>query len=232
MRKELFKRIIKENSEFLISIKKHLIKREVVIPETIRKVVVLYGVRRSGKTFFLFSQFLKNPSLGLYIDFEDERLIGFSLSDFELLKEAFFELNPHLIGKRVKFFLDEVQNIEGWEKFARRMIEKENIKVFVAGSSSKLIPKQIHTALRGREWATEILPFSFREFLRAKGVKDLSVYGRQRARIISLFEEYLRWGGFPEVVLAKRDFEKKQILKDYLDAMFFKDIVENLTLLT
>jgi len=232
--KEELKKIITENTEFILGLEREMIKRESLeLPEKIKKVVVLYGVRRSGKTSLLFANFLKAPSRSLYVDFEDERLIGFSLSDFELLKDSFFELNPDLIGKKVSFSLDEVQNVQGWERFARRMVERENVDVFVAGSSSKLSPTEIHTSLRGREWTVEVLPFSFREFLIARGIKTskkLKKYSRERIRIASLFEEYLRWGGFPEVVLAESNFEKKKILKDYLGAMFFKDIVERFNL--
>lgn len=233
MTKEELKKIITENKEFILDRKGEIIKRESVqLPEKIKKVVVLYGVRRSGKTSLLLAKFLKAPSTSLYLDFEDERLTGFSLSDFELVKDSFFELNPHLIGKRVCFFLDEIQNVEGWEKFARRIVERENVDVFVAGSSSKLSPTEIHTSLRGREWTVEILPFSFREFLRARGIKTSGKipYGRERIRVASSFEEYLKWGGFPEVAFAKSDFEKRKILNDYLDAMFFKDIVEKFNL--
>ena len=233
MRKESLKRIITENTEFILNLKGRIVKREsILLPEDMRKVVVLYGVRRSGKTSLLFSYFLDNPSRSLYVDFEDERLTGFSTSDFDLLKDSFFELNPNLVGQKVFFFLDEVQNIEGWEKFSRRLVERENISVFVAGSSSKVTPYEIHTSLRGREWTVEVMPFSFREFLMVKGIKpsDRLIYGKERAKVVSLFEEYLRWGGFPEVVFAKSDFERRKILKDYLDAMFFKDIVERFNL--
>ena len=163
------------------------------------------------------------------MDFEDERLKGFSVTDFELLREAFLELKPHLIGKKLIFLLDEVQNVQDWEKFCRRATERENIAVYVSGSSSKMMPFEIKTELRGRSWSIEILPFSFREYLTSKGVdtnqKDLLLEAK-KIRVTNYFAEYLKWGGFPEVCLARSDFEKIKLLKEYLDAMFFRDLVE------
>ena len=228
--KELLKEIIVSNEEFITQQIKKIIKREgISFPEILNKVVILYGVRRSGKTYILYDLFKKYKSQALYIDFEDERLTDFETRDFEVLKEAFLELKSHLIGKEIIFLFDEIQNIEGWEKFCRRITERENIKIFVAGSSSRIMPMEIHTSLRGRAWSIEITPFSFREYLRLKGIniKDKKIiYGSKKALIKNFFSEYIKWGGFPEVSLLKSDFEKRKVIKEYLEAMFFKDLVE------
>jgi len=228
--KELLKEIIVSNEEFITQQIKKIIKREgISFPEILNKVVILYGVRRSGKTYILYDLFKKYKSQALYIDFEDERLTDFETRDFEVLKEAFLELKSHLIGKEIIFLFDEIQNIEGWEKFCRRITERENIKIFVTGSSSRIMPMEIHTSLRGRAWSIEITPFSFREYLRLKGIniKDKKIiYGSKKTLIKKYFSEYIKWGGFPEVSLLKSDFEKRKVLKEYLEAMFFKDLVE------
>jgi len=228
--KELLKEIIVSNEEFITQQIKKIIKREgISFPEILNKVVILYGVRRSGKTYILYDLFKKYKSQALYIDFEDERLTDFETRDFEVLKEAFLELKSHLIGKEIIFLFDEIQNIEGWEKFCRRITERENIKIFVAGSSSRIMPMEIHTSLRGRAWSIEITPFSFREYLRLKGIniKDKKIiYGSKKTLIKKYFSEYIKWGGFPEVSLLKSDFEKRKVIKEYLEAMFFKDLVE------
>ena len=208
-------------------------------PESSKKVVVVYGVRRSGKTYVLFELFRKFNGNALYVDFEDERLSKFQVGDFEGLKESFFELKPHLPGKEAVFLLDEVQNVEGWEKFCRRLVERENIKVFVSGSSSKVLPSEMHTALRGRSWGIELLPFSFSEYLAAKGydLNDVSlIHGRDRPKVKREFLQFLKWGGFPEVAFLKADAEKSKVIREYLGAMFFRDLVEryeitNITLL-
>jgi len=227
--KDRLKEIILANREFILNQIGKIIKRErVYFPDKLNKVGVLYGVRRSGKTFVLYDLFKEAKDESLYIDFEDERLVNFELSDFELLKEAFLELNPHLLNKRKVFLLDEIQNVNGWERFCRRVTERENVNVFVAGSSSKIMPQEVHTSLRGRSWSIEISPFSFREYLKAKNITidDNFIYGPEKVLIKKHFSDYLRWGGFPEVVLAENEFEKNKILKEYLGSIFFKDLVE------
>lgn len=228
--KDILKEIIVGNEDFILKQVKGIVKREgIFIPETLNKTVVLYGVRRSGKTFILFDLFNKNKGCSLYIDFEDERLAGFQLKDFERLKESILELKPQLIGNELVFLLDEVQNIEGWEKFCRRAVERENMKVFVSGSSSKMMPLEIHTELRGRSWSIEVLPFSLGEYLRVKGlaINDRTIfYGPGKGFVKKHFSEYLRWGGFPEVSVLESELEKTRLLREYMSAMFFRDLVE------
>jgi len=198
-------------------------------PRQQKKVVMLYGPRRSGKTFVLFNLFKQQAKRCLYVDFEDDRLVGFQAGDFETLREAFLELNPQLIeeGKKV-FLLDEVQNINGWERFSRRLVEKENTSVFVAGSSSKFMPEEIHASLRGRQWSVEVTPFGFREYLATKDIvpDDEYIYGPRKVLTRKHFFDYLKWGGFPEVTFSKDEFEKRKLLSEYLGAMFFKDLIE------
>jgi len=142
--KHILKEIITTNAEFILKYAGNIVAREgVLFPETLSKVVVLYGVRRSGKTFILYDLFKKYRDISLYLDFEDERLLDFELKDFRLLKDAFLDLKPHLVGKKLVFLLDEVQNVEGWEKFCRRAAERENIRVFAGGSSSRMMPDEI-----------------------------------------------------------------------------------------
>ena len=232
--KSILKEIILTNQDFIARKTKKIFKRTIGgLPKNINKVVILYGVRRSGKTYILFDFFKQHKNKSLYIDFEDERLINFDLKDFQALKEVFLELNPSLLNKKINFFLDEIQNIEGWEKFCRRAVERENINIFVSGSSSKMMPFEIHTELRGRSWSMEILPFSFPEYLSKRGVnlKDKSLIYTSKSLIIKKhFGKYLKWGGFPEVVFLKADTDKEKLIKEYMSAMFFRDIVERYNL--
>ncbi|MEJ5352691.1 MAG: ATP-binding protein [Melioribacteraceae bacterium] len=240
--KELIKEIIIENENFIMQQVNRVFDREsVLLPSSdIKKASLFYGVRRSGKSFLLFNIFKRNPGKSIYIDFEDERLANLNLLDLEKIREAFFELKPELLNNKDIFFLfDEIQNIKQWEKFVRRLVEKEQINVFCAGSSSKITPNSIHTSLRGRAWSVEVMPFSFRELLKTRGI-DLAdkklVYDDSKIIVKNCFDEYLKFGGFPEVIFSKNEFEKKKILKEYLNAMFFRDLVEryeikNITLL-
>jgi hypothetical protein len=228
--KETLKEIVVFNENFITKDIETIVEREnIFLPPKLNKVVVFYGVRRSGKSYVLFDCFKRHKDSAVYVDFEDERLTDFGVKDFQRLKEAFLELKPHLLGKEIFLLFDEVQTVRGWESFSRRAVERENIKVFLTGSSSKMMPQEFHTSLRGRTWSIELLPFSFREYLRFKGVdpKDKSVvYGRNKPLLKKYFSEYLKWGGFPEVALSISEFEKRKLIKEYLEAMFFKDLVE------
>lgn len=228
--KSILKEIIISNEEFIDRNITKIIQRESVSsPISLNKVVIFYGVRRSGKTFILYDMFKKYRDRSLYIDFEDERLAEFQLKDFELLRSSFLELKPELIDREQVFLFDEIQQIPGWEKFCRRAVERENIKIFVSGSASKMMPFEIHTALRGRAWSVEVLPFSFKETLTARNM-DIHdnglIHGARRIGVKNQFLEYLRWGGFPEVFLMESTFEKNKLLREYFSAMFFRDLIE------
>ncbi len=228
--KEILKEVIISNENFILNRITKIIPRErIIFPETVNKVVALYGIRRSGKTFVLFEVFRENSECALYTDFEDERLSGFELKDFQKLKDVFFEIKHQCIEKTPVFLLDEIQNVKGWEKFCRRAVERENIKVYVSGSSSHVMPYEIHTELRGRSWSIELQPFSFREYLYSKEIDAdarKNLYGTAKAHVKKHFSEYLKWGGFPEVVMAASELEKIKLLREYFSAMFFRDLVE------
>lgn len=224
----VLKEILASNEKFILADTGKIVKRAAEnFPDTLAKTFVIYGVRRSGKTYILYDLYKKCADRALYVDFEDERLEGFEPSDFEKLKNAFFELKPGSLEKTPVFFLDEVQNIKGWEKFCRRAVERENISVYVSGSSSKMMPFEIATELRGRAWSVEVLPYSFKEYLGAKGVAAAGLmHGRQKSALKKHLQDYLRWGGFPEVALLDSDSRKSKLVKEYMSAMYFRDLVE------
>ncbi|MGB9700221.1 MAG: ATP-binding protein, partial [Thermodesulfobacteriota bacterium] len=209
--KSILKEIIISNQEFIDRNIKEVIPREGFhYPESLKKVVILYGVRRSGKTFILYDLFKRYRDRSLYIDFEDERLSGFQLKDFELLRTSFLELKPELVGKEIVFLLDEIQHVSGWERFCKRAIEREEMRVFLSGSASRMMPFEIHTSLRGRAWSIEVFPFSFKEYLKARNIDihgNNFIYGAKGILIKNHFSDYLRWGGFPEVCLVESELE-------------------------
>lgn len=230
MQLSIIKEVIADNRRFFLGRATAIVpRRGVNIPAQLNKVVVLYGVRRSGKTFILFDQALRHGDAALYLDFEDDRLYGFTLADFDLLKPAFLELYPLLIGKPLAFFLDEVQNVAGWERFCRRAVEREGLTVYVSGSSSRMMPAEIHTELRGRAWSHEVMPYSFAEYLHAQGCDPDDpelAFGGERDRVRNLFALYQRWGGYPELTALASDFDRQKLLKDYYGALYFRDLVE------
>ncbi len=229
-KKQSFKLLITEFQERTLP---EVIPRELTVPDA-NKVISIVGVRRSGKTYYFFQkikQLLQTVPRHriLYINFADDRLYPVEVGDLHLLLEAYFELYPHNKSQRIFLFLDEIQEIKEWERFVRRVYDNENARIFVTGSSSKLLHREISSALRGRTLKYELLPLSFSEFLLFKGiaVEDNVLYSEQRFIVKHLFEEYLTFGGFPEVVLGDL---KREILDNYLELILYRDVVERYTI--
>ena len=154
-------------------------------------ILVILGVRRCGKSVFSYLAF-KGKKFG-YINFEDERLSAFETSDFDNLLEAFYAL----YGKELDcFILDEIQNVEKWEKFAARL--RVNNKIIVTGSNSKLLSSELATALTGRHIDYILFPFSFNEFLSYNDFEPNLDLTRDIGRVKRLAEQYIQVGGFPE----------------------------------
>jgi hypothetical protein len=152
-----------------------------------------------------------------YLNFEDERLISFSVSDFEPLYESFIEMNNPDGCKYI--FLDEIQNVAGWEKWLNRLYEFEDAKIFVTGSNTSLLSSETATALTGRNRQVILWPFSFREFLNLRGCSydEKSLYHREKKTGIKrLFREYFEIGGFPEVVKTSDVTLLEQYYRDIL----------------
>lgn len=175
------------------------------------KITVITGIRRCGKSTLL-RQIAKQYKEYNYINFEDERLLEFTYKDFNTLLEVFFELQP----QTKVFFFDEIQNITGWEKFARRLFT-EQFKLFITGSSANLLSSEIATSLTGRNIQIELYPFSFVEYLKYSNFEIKYTYTtKERAQIAKLLEEYLKFGGFPEVIKSKDFEELNQIYQDII----------------
>lgn len=227
MMKEIFKKLIVDSQERVFT---NIIERDYNIPADTGKIVSLIGVRRSGKTFMLYSlieQLRKNVSQEniVYINFEDDRLFPITLKDLDLLIEGYYELYPNKREEKVYFFLDEVQAIENWEIFIRRIYDTLNIALFITGSSSKLLSSEIATSLRGRTIVYEIFPFSFKEYLRHQKIEINLYSSKSNSFIQNAFNTYLESGGFAETFSQNEDVQKR-ILKDYMDLIVYKDIVE------
>jgi hypothetical protein len=149
--------------------------RESSMPRLSGKANVVVGMRRSGKTWFCYQrmQELLNTGIAkerlLYLNFEDDRLLPFSAADFQTILDNYYRKFPSFKTMECHFFLDEIQCIDGWEVFVRRVLDTERISLYITGSSSKLLSSEIASTLRGRSLTTEIFPFSYREFLRFHG---------------------------------------------------------------
>ncbi|MBT9130898.1 MAG: hypothetical protein DDT40_00318 [candidate division WS2 bacterium] len=231
MNKNLIKEIIREFQETELP---QLIQRETVIPLTSNKIVVLIGPRRSGKTYLLFSLMKNLIEEGfskeqlIYISFDNPLLMPFESKDINLIIEAYREMYPEYVNKVNYIFLDEIQNVKEWELAVRFIHDTRKFKIFLTGSSSKLLSKEIATQLRGRAIGFQLFPFSFKELLKANNIKtDRHLfYSQERYQVIKHLEEYFKTGGFPEVVLEDNTDLKIRILKEYIETMFFRDLIE------
>ena len=178
-------------------------------------IVVISGVRRCGKSTLL-RQFAERIGEFLYINLDDERLFDFTVSEFANLMLAFHKIRPN---RRV-LLMDEVQNVDQWERFVRRMHD-EGYKVILTGSNAKLLSSELGTRLTGRYLQIELFPFSFGEYLRFQGVDTQGVTTEKKAELLNHFDYYLQNGGFPDY-LVNADTE---ILRRTYEDILFRDIV-------
>lgn len=221
MQKDLFRQIIIRNQDILEEIELH--HREISFEENGNYVLV--GVRHAGKSYMLYQraqQMLKDgiPLKRLvFINFDDERLMEMKSEDFDLILQAY----ASLLEDKPIFFFDEIQNIEGWDHFARRLVN-EKYRVFITGSNAKMLSRDIATVLGGRYFTNLVYPYSFKEFILAKGLKLKQhwKYGSQRGRVERLFNEYFEYGGFPEVL---NYVDKRKWLNSLFERIFFSDMV-------
>jgi uncharacterized protein len=199
--------------------KEKIISRELDVHTVTNKVVVVAGPRRSGKTFLLFSKLRENTN-SLYVDLEHSAFRYITHKDFFEIISIFEEY----FGIKVeKILIDEVQRIDEWERLVRSLLD--SYEMIISGSSSKLLPKEIAASLRGRSLTYLLLPLSFREYLNFKGIEVKSIVSlSEKIKMIKELEEFLDWGGYPEIVI---DWDKKEkILREYFETIFQKDFVE------
>ena len=198
------------------------------------KADAVIGMRRAGKTWFCYQKIAELLSVGiekeeiLYLNFEDDRLLGFDISHFQHVLDVYFGKYPDHRNSKCYFFFDEIQRIDQWEIFIRRLLDTENVQVYLTGSSSKLLSIEIATSLRGRSMPIEIFPYSFREFLKYHGLffdKPKSFGARTSATLRKAAVDYLEIGGFPEVQRLERHL-RMEVLQGYIDAVLLKDIIE------
>ena len=197
-----------------------LVGREISIPLEIplRRAISIIGPRRAGKTYAMFqliNLILEHESIDriVYVNFERNDLEGCTNKDLDNMMNSFYEIYPQNKSRKVWLFLDEIQNVEKWEKFVRTEIDNENAQIFISGSSSKLLSKEIATSMRGRTISYKILPFSFKDYLSLNKI-DIKKYlsTSERLIVINKLNDYLKNGGYPEVILYPE--EKDKILID------------------
>ena len=229
MDKHLLKQILRDNQLE--------VERYVVSPRELQfddfPCHVLVGVRRSGKSYMLYHRIQQLLSEGhkwdeiLYLNFEDERLENFTSEDFNRLLEC----HQEMYGKRPMLFLDEIQNIDGWHKFARRMADSE-YNIFITGSNAKMLSGEINTTLGGRFLSAEVYPYSFKEYLNVHQIpwEDNDIVSTEgRARVVRCFDEYLHYGGLPASALlpSKRNYLSSVYQKIYMGDIIARNKITN-----
>jgi hypothetical protein len=211
-----------------------LTPRQARLPWLPGKIDTVTGMRRSGKTYFLYQRMAELLRGGtpreslLYLNFEDERFLPLRASDVHLIPDTFYRLYPAMKRRECAFFFDEIQNVEGWERFTRRLIDTERVHLCLTGSSGRLLGREIATSLRGRALETEIFPFSFEEALRHASVnlpRARLPGSESSAELQHRFETYLFAGGFPEVQGIEKGL-RTRILQEYVDVVLLRDVIE------
>lgn len=229
----IFRQILLENEADQSYDALNYFKRSPQVSLVPKKALIFTGVRRSGKSTLMRQIQLElaltqNPFHYLHIHFFDERFIGFQAKDLNAMIEAYYEIHPEVSTKEtLHLFLDEIQVLQGWELFIERQLRNPNRRVFLTGSSARLLSQEIATAMRGRSLSFEVFPFSFAEILEWDGLANRAPRaiqidpGKVRAR----FKKYLLEGGFPEVVPEAPRIQKK-ILQEYYEVLLLRDILE------
>ena len=229
MNKETLKQVMADNRQEIPNYK--IVRRDFRFEEFGNYVFI--GIRRTGKSFLLYQRIQELLAQGtkwdelLYVNFEDERLGGMTAEDLNLLLEVHWEMYE----KKPMLFLDEIQNIAGWEKFARRLADTKH-RVCITGSNAKMLSSDIQTTLGGRYIAIDVYPYDFKEFLSANNVdfSDTALSSTKgKALVLRHFNDYFRFGGFPEGALlaSKRDYLTSVYQKVFLGDIATRHSISN-----
>ena len=220
--KDTLRTLIKEGQETLGEVE--LYNRPYEFEENGRYVLV--GVRQAGKSYMLYKRAKQLLASGhsleemVYIDFDDERLLGMSAADLDQILQAYGSVYSH----RPILFFDEIQNIDGWEHFARRLANQK-YQVFITGSNAKMLSRDIQTTLGGRYLDGKVFPYSFAEYL---GAQDIVLakewqHAKVRSQVQQAFTQFLLWGGFPELLLYRN---KRRWLNDLYEKILLGDVIQ------
>ena len=221
MTKDLIKLLISEYQAYVSQVE--LIPRNVELVDGLNYVFV--GLRHAGKSYLMFQRIAQLIEQGhkkeeiLYFNFEDDRIDSLDVKDLDLIKTCYEEM----YDSRPIFFLDEIQLVDRWEKFARRLADQK-YQVYITGSNAKMLSSEIATTLGGRYMIHEVYPYSFQEYLNANGIdihekNALFTFGKQ---IVKLANTYFQHGGLPETVGMK---EPRSWMSNLFSKIFFGDLV-------
>ncbi|MDP2183405.1 MAG: ATP-binding protein, partial [Actinomycetota bacterium] len=207
--------------------------RDVNVPLIPGKATTIVGMRRCGKTYLCYQEMKRLQAQGverermLYVNLADDRLRRPSADLLDGVLLAFYRQCPRARDTGAYLFFDEIQNVEGWELFVRRVLDTENVQIYLTGSSSKMLSTEVATELRGRGISLELLPFSFAESVRHAGIsvpRD-GYSARERSEMETFFDRSLHVGGFPEVQTLEMP-DRVRVLQDYAELVLMLDVAE------
>lgn len=218
--KDLLKQIILEQQEILHAQNKRYVQRYIA-DEWLQtsEILIISGIRRCGKSVLMQQIRDRLVEKDFFFNFDDERLANFKLDDFQKLQECFVEL----FGEQHTYYFDEIQNIEGWERFVRRLYNAGN-KIVITGSNARMLSRELGTHLTGRYIQVEIYPFSFQEYL---AMNEIPVNAKTlytttgRATMVKSFVKYMECGGFPKFLQDG----SVSYLKSLYESIIYRDIL-------
>lgn len=228
---EVLREVMLENREEVM--RHDVTKRNISLDGFDRQVLV--GARRAGKSYLLYGKIQELIAEGhtwdeiIYLNFEDERLAGMEPADLNMI----LEVHAGLSDKRPMLFLDEIQNVDGWEHFARRIADNK-FTVFITGSNAKMLSKDVSAILGGRYMTREVFPMQFNEYLAINSLDPtnelLTATTASRGKLMKFFEEYFEFGGFPECATlpVKRDYLISLYQKIFLGDIAARNKIENI----
>lgn len=230
--KEMLATLLEEAQE-KVAMASGAVVRQIEFPEAKGVIKVAIGMRRAGKTYFLYQTIHKLLASGVHwqqillINFEDERILPMTAKEMGALLDGFYTLYPENHNRTCYLFLDEVHNVEDWQLVVRRFFDSKNVEMYLTGSSAKLLSKEIATNLRGRSLSVEVWPFNFKEYRLAHNIAEASQpmgqksFDFMRQHLINFFEK----GGFP-AVQNMSSIDWHDTLQGYVDVVILRDIIE------
>ena len=221
MDKDLLKKVILDQREktLPLNVVSRQLKKGIEKSAKSGQIIVVSGIRRCGKSTLLGMIRAQKSESDYYLNFDDERLINFTVNDFQLLIEVFLEL----FGEQKTFYFDEIQNINSWERFARRIHDEGNM-VYITGSNASMLSRELGTHLTGRHIEQNLYPFSFYEFLLFENIgynRNLLFSTKEKVEIKKAFDKYIKIGGFPAYVKNKDE----DYLKSLYENIIYRDII-------
>ncbi len=222
MTPELLKRLILDQRDDLtlpVDYTERTAEEKLTILSKNKEIIVVAGIRRCGKSVLMQQLRQTSREVDYYFNFEDERLVDFSIADFQLLQEAFIEL----FGVQKTYYFDEIQNIPDWELFVRRLYNAGN-KIYITGSNASLFSEELGTRLTGRYIKLTMYPFSFHEFLHHKEpllLNKTALSTVQVGQIKHVFRQYCELGGFPEYI----KYQHIDYLRSLFEGILYRDII-------